>query len=141
MKNVTVTGYVEGTGFVGGIVGYGNNASITGCTNAATVKGGSSNVGGIVGYFFSDGNVRNCSNLGSVRAQINSDQGMAKVGGIAGGLGDHDVTIADCYNAGSMAIQDSGTGEYGVSYLGGIVGRTLMSMEPTIYPTATVRAR
>lgn len=76
MKNVTVTGYVGGTGPVGGIVGYGNNASITGCTNAATVKGGSSTVG-------------------------------------------------------SIAIQDSSTGEYGASYLGGIVGRTLMPMEPS----------
>lgn len=136
VKNVTVTGYVEGTQCVGGIVGYGNNASITGCTNAAVVKakcdGSFVDVGGIVGYFFADGNVGNCANLGSVWAQIDSNQGMAKVGGIAGGLGDQNVPIADCYNAGSIAIEDSGTGEYDVvSYLGGIVGSTLMTLEPS----------
>ena len=136
VKNVTVTGYVEGTQFVGGIVGHGNNASITGCTNAAVVKakcdGSFVDVGGIVGYFFANGNVGNCANLGSVWAQIDSNQGMAKVGGIAGGLGDLNVTIADCCNAGSIAIEDSGTGEYDVvSYLGGIVGSTLMTLEPS----------
>ena len=136
VKNVTVTGYVEGTRFVGGIVGYGNNASITGCTNAAVVKakcdGSFVDVGGIVGYFFANGNVGNCANLGSVWAQIDSNQEIAKVGGIAGCLGDQNVTIADCYNAGSIAIEDSGTGEYDyVSYLGGIVGSTLMTLEPS----------
>ena len=136
VKNVTVTGYVEGTRFVGGIAGYGNNASITGCTNAAVVKakcdGSFVDVGGIVGYFFANGNVGNCANLGSVWAQIDSNQGMAKVGGIAGSLGHLNVTIADCYNAGSIAIEDSGTGEYDVvSYLGGIVGSTLMTLEPS----------
>ena len=136
VKNVTVTGYVEGTRFVGGIVGYGNNASITGCTNAAVVKakcdGSFVDVGGIVGCFFANGNVGNCANLGSVWAQIDSNQEIAKVGGIAGCLGDQNVTIADCYNAGSIAIEDSGTGEYDyVSYLGGIVGSTLMTLEPS----------
>ena len=136
VKNVTVTGYVEGTKCVGGIVGYVNNATVSGCTNAAVVKakcdGRFVDVGGIVGYFYANGNVGNCANLGSVWAQIDSNQGMAKVGGIAGGLGDLNVTIADCYNAGSIAIEDSGTGEYDfVSYLGGIVGSTLMTLEPS----------
>ena len=130
VKNVTVTGYVEGTQFVGGIVGRVNNATISGCANAATVKGGSkdrwSNVGGIVGYLFS-GNVINCANLGSVWAQIDSDQGDASVGGIAGFVFSP-ITIVDCYNAGSIAIQDSGTGIYGL-YLGGIIGGTMMALQ------------
>ena len=130
VKNVTVTGYVEGTQDAGGIVSHVSNATISGCANAATVKGGSkdrwSNVGGIVGYLFS-GNVINCANLGSVWAQIDSDQGDASVGGIAGFVFSP-ITIVDCYNAGSIAIQDSGTGIYGL-YLGGIIGGTMMALQ------------
>lgn len=124
IKNVTVDGYVEGTLHVGGIVGYGNRTTVTGCTNAATVKGGCSYVGGIVGWlYYNNGNVRNCANLGSVRAQIDSDREDARVGGIVGYV-KLSKTIADCYNAGSIAIQDNGTGKkYNVSYFGGIIGR------------------
>lgn len=108
MKNVTVTGYVGGTGPVGGIVGYGNNASITGCTNAATVKDGSSTVGGIVGRTLMSMEPSYISNCYSVGSLTYRGSASAAIRGIAG-----DVTlyaITNCYWLEGAA--ESGAGGY-----------------------------
>ena len=58
---------VDGTNFVGGIVGSndGSDNSITSCANYGAVTGTESSVGGIVGYF-PFGTIQNCANFGDV---------------------------------------------------------------------------
>ena len=58
---------VDGTNFVGGIVGSndGSDNSITSCANYGVVTGTESSVGGIVGYF-SFGTIQNSANYGDV---------------------------------------------------------------------------
>ena len=58
---------VDGTNFVGGIVGSndGSDNSITSCANYGAVTGTESSVGGMVGYF-TFGTIQNCANFGDV---------------------------------------------------------------------------
>ena len=97
------TGSVSGTGnYVGGLVGYNDAGSVSGCYNTGSVGGTGNFVGGIVGYNDA-GTVSECYNAGSV-------SGSDSVGGIAGSS-DGNVTL--CYNAGAVRGADS---------VGGIAG-------------------
>ena len=128
VQNLTVTGTVNGGSvnggtYVGGVVGYNNGGTVTGCTfsGSGSVSGVLS-VGGVVGV--NGGTVENCYNTGTV-------SGSASVGGVVGVNGEDDSasgsvvgqngedgsasgSVTNCYNTGSV----SGNGDYA----GGVVG-------------------
>ena len=100
VKNLTVTGYVDGRAYVGGIAGYVDaRATILNCRNECIVVsvdrfggeyGPAQYAGGIVGY--NEGKVTACCNTGTV---IGADS----VGGITGGPAG---TVSDSYNTGTV---------------------------------------
>ena len=112
VKNLTVTGYVDGRFYVGGIAGYADDTTkLLNCRNECIVVSGQSTypyvsdpesviryAGGIVGY--NAGSVTSCCNTGTVT-------GIDSVGGITGGgLG----TVSDCYNVGTVTASGQNAG-------------------------------
>ena len=121
VKNLTVTGYVDGRFYVGGIAGYADDTTkLLNCRNECIVVSGQSTypyvsdpesviryAGGIVGY--NAGSVTACCNAGTVT-------GIDSVGGITGGgLG----TVSDCYNVGAVTAGGQNAG--GIAGNGGTV--------------------
>ena len=105
LTNVNVN---AGTGwYVGGMVGYNNNGTVSNCYATGTVTG-DSRVGGLVGW--NDGTVSNCYATGSVTGTGDYD-----VGGLVGC--NELATVSNCYATGNV----TGTG----SYVGGLVGYNL----------------
>ena len=117
VKNLTVTGYVDGRAYVGGIAGYADaRTTILNCRNECIVVsvdlfnteyGRAQYAGGIVGY--NEGKVTACCNTGTVT-------GADSVGGIAGG---GTGAVSDCYNVG--AVTASGQNAGGIAGNGGTV--------------------
>lgn len=100
LENVNLNGYW----YVGGVVGYNNNGTVTACTASGSINGKEC-VGGIVG----------CNYLGTVTACYNTSStvnGSYLVGGVVGQNNKGIVTA--CYNA-SGSIYGEGT-------VGGVVG-------------------
>ncbi len=123
------TGPITGNGYLGGIAGQiRNNATISNCSNTASVSGGTPLVsgpavnycGGIAGVAHSP--IKSCYNTG----EIKNTGGF--IGGIAGGNSDT-APVSNCYNIGTV----SSTGEQ----VGGVVGRAAGSVT-TCYNTAAV---
>ncbi|MBN2137751.1 MAG: hypothetical protein JW720_08090, partial [Sedimentisphaerales bacterium] len=94
---------IAGKYYVGGLVGYNSNGSITDCYATGPVTG-DDRVGGLVGRN-KDGDISNCYATGSV-------DGYDYVGGLVGG--NFNGSITDCCATGPV------TGDYRV---GGLVGR------------------
>ena len=140
VKDLTVSGTVSGNYNVGGVVGYNNGGTVTGCifSGSGSVSG-KNYVGGVVGYndggtvtgcIFSgsgsvsgewyvggiagrnDGTVENCYNTGSVNGSADSSD----VGGV---VGLNRGTVENCYNTGEVS---------GNSYVGGVVGYNISSV-------------
>ena len=121
VKNLTVTGYVDGRFYVGGIAGYADDTTkLLNCRSECIVVSGKSThpyisdpesviryAGGIVGY--NAGSVTACCNAGTVT-------GIDSVGGITGG---GPGTVSDCYNVG--AVTASGQNAGGIAGNGGTV--------------------
>ena len=121
VKNLTVTGYVDGRFYVGGIAGYADDTTkLLNCRSECIVVSGKSThpyasdpesviryAGGIVGY--NKGSVTACCNAGTVT-------GIDSVGGITGG---GPGTVSDCYNTG--AVTASGQNAGGIAGNGGAV--------------------
>lgn len=117
VKNLTVTGYVDGRAYVGGIAGHADaGTTILNCRNECIVVsvdqfgggyGPAQYAGGIVGY--NAGSVTACCNTGTVT-------GIDSVGGITGG---GPGTVSDCYNTG--AVTASGQNAGGIAGNGGAV--------------------
>ena len=117
VKNLTVTGYVDGRAYVGGIAGHADaGTTILNCRNECIVVsvdqfgggyGPAQYAGGIVGY--NEGKVTACCNTGTVT-------GADSVGGITGG---GPGTVSDCYNVG--AVTASGQNAGGIAGNGGAV--------------------
>ena len=121
VKNLTVTGYVDGRFYVGGIAGYADDTTkLLNCRSECIVVSGKSThpyasdpesviryAGGIVGY--NKGSVTACCNAGTVT-------GIDSVGGITGG---GPGTVSDCYNVG--AVTASGQNAGGIAGNGGTV--------------------
>ena len=102
VKDLSVSGNVSGDMYVGGVVGYNNGGTVTGCTFSVSGKvSGSNHVGGVVGS--NSGTVENCYNTGSVKGS------GIYVGGVVGNNGG---SVTNCYN----------TGEVSGTYVGGVVG-------------------
>lgn len=109
IQNFAVTGYVHGTKYAGGIVGYACGGSVTGCVNMCYVLAAGSEIyaGGIVGYLTAGPVVRNCANYGNISVDSTGD---CYVGGIAGYM---HTEISSCYNIGNIT---------GTTWTYGIVG-------------------
>ena len=121
VKNLTVTGYVDGRFYVGGIAGYADDTTkLLNCRNECIVVSGQSTypyvsdpesviryAGGIVGY--NKGSVTACCNAGTVT-------GIDSVGGITGGS---TGTVSDCYNVGAVTAGGQNAG--GIAGNGGTV--------------------
>ncbi len=134
VQNLTVSGTVSGNYYVGGVVGYNNGGTVTGCifSGSGSVSG-KNYVGGVVGYNYSgivtgcifsgsgsvsgewyvggiagrnNGTVKNCYNTGQVNGSADSND----VGGV---VGLNHGTVENCYNTVSVS---------GKNYVGGVVG-------------------
>ena len=113
IENLTVSGSVSGSNYVGGIVGYNQYGTVESRTNTGNASvSGSSYVGGVAGR--NDGTVRNCYNTASV-------SGDSTIGGVVGYNGD---TVTNCYNTGEVSGSDSG----GSDMVGGVVGCNYLSV-------------
>ena len=123
--------------YIGGIVGYGNNVSLDGCsfTGTLTTKVISTTdtvshyVGGIAGYIGS-GSIINCTSDGN----ITSDAKSGRFGGI---VGYSDCSISRCSN--SSNISSNCDNVKGDTYYGGIAGYA--SVISDSHNSGTINAR
>ena len=115
------SGSVSGNRYVGGVVGYNSSGTVTNCAFSGTVTG--IYVGGVVGENSgSNGSVEKCHNTGSVNGSVNS------VGGV---VGNNEASVENCTNTGSVK------GSAGSSNVGGVVGLNRGSVE-NCYNTGSV---
>ncbi len=122
IKNITLTnGFVYGGNNTAALVGY-NTGSVENCHSDISVKGKGS-IGGIIAYQ-SGGEVKNCSNTGSVIIYGASSAMGGIVGNVYGG-----TTITNCYNTGYIK---------GGINVGGIVGDAGNSTISNCYNTGIV---
>ena len=126
VKDLSVSGSVSGGMFVGGIVGYNNGGTVTGCTFSGSGSvSGNSYVGGVVGVVGvvgdSSGTVKNCYNTGDVT-------GGSYVGGV---VGQNSGSVENSYNTGNIS------GDISVGSSGGVVGWNSGSVE-NCYNTGSV---
>ncbi len=126
VKDLTVSGTVSGNYNVGGVVGYNNGGTVTGCifSGSGSVSG-KNYVGGVVGYN-DGGTVTGCIFSGS-----GSVSGEWYVGGIAG---QNNGTVENCYNTGSV------NGSADSSDVGGVVGLNRGTVE-NCYNTDSVSGK
>ncbi|MEG1762088.1 MAG: T9SS type A sorting domain-containing protein [Bacteroidales bacterium] len=111
LKNIVIakTCTITGGSYVGAVVGWSKNGSVSNCVNMGKVSGYKSYIGcigGIVGYFESQNTLSklsNCINVGLI-------SGWYKLGGIAG----KGSSISNSFNCGRI--------EEGMGNVGGIVG-------------------
>ena len=152
VQNLTVDGTVSGDWHVGGVVGYNNGGTVTGCifSDSGTVTGssyvggvvglnlgnvincafsgsvtGSDHVGGVVGDNF--GGVKNCYNTGTVTSS------GTPVGGVVG-YNDISGSVTNCYNTGTVTV--TGTDDY-LGGVGGVVGQNFGGTVENSYNTGT----
>lgn len=101
----------------GGITGYNMaGATVKDCMNANEIKA-MNNVGGIAGY--NDGHIERCCNKGKITANY-------YFGGIAGYVkttGKNTSQIKDCYNTGTLVMDEPEGYGRGAAYMGGIISR------------------
>ncbi len=123
IKNITLTnGFVYGGNNTAALVGY-NAGSVENCHSDISVKGKGS-IGGIIAYH-SGGEVKNCSNTGSVIIYGAS----SATGGIVGNVYYGGVTVTNCYNTGYIK---------GGINVGGIVGDAGNSTISNCYNTGII---
>lgn len=96
---------VSGTKYVGGIVGFSDGGSVTGCSVSGTVQNTGSGTGGIVGYQKAGATVLNCLNNAAVSGEL-------RAGGIVGYCYSN-TEVRGCCNIGAVT---------GQNFVGGIVG-------------------
>lgn len=122
VRNLTVDGYVQGSGAAGGIAGYVLNAAIENCSNYCSVFGGSNrNSGGIAGINYNSATIIDCYNVGTIR----DSDAVERRGGIAGY---NNGTVSNCYNVGTISSSDCG---------GEIVGANSGTVENCYYLAGT----
>ncbi len=133
ISNSYATGAVNGTRFVGGLVGV-NNGTITNSYNAAAVTGASQGVGGIAGE--NENNILYSYNTGSVTVPSVAQFATAYLGGLVGINQGVTGNIKYSYNTGTVTgIAGTNT----TTYAGGLVGiNRTNSVISTSYNLGTV---
>lgn len=108
IKNLGVEeSYIQGEGYVGGIVGYGvRETLLQNCRNQGTIRGRYAATGGIAGS--NNGEIKNCHNLGRI---LGGDYAGGIVGILSGG------SVFDCGNTGIVSGANKTIGK-----IGGVVG-------------------
>ena len=95
VKNLGVeSGWIEGSNYVGGLIGYADSATVLNCFNEAAVKG-QCEIGGLVGSARGT-SISNSFNKGAIRIA-----GRESIGGLVGLA--KSTQIDNCYNVGSVA--------------------------------------
>ena len=123
IKNVGLDGgHVEGNNFVGFLVGYNNDSTITNSYSTGSVSGQGDCTGGLVGVNYNNSTITNSYSTGPVSGQ----------GGYTGGLVGTNVsaTITNCYSTGYVSGQGERTG--------GLVGESNNSTITNCYSTGYV---
>ena len=113
IENCSVSGSVNGTDCVGGVVGSQKAGSIIGCSSSATVKG-KHYVGGVAGEKW--GTMTACYATGNVTLEIASQKN--NFGGGVVGLNGGSRVLA-CYATGNVTSTGSSTGNV---HIGGLFG-------------------
>jgi filamentous hemagglutinin family protein len=116
IDNVHANVDVEGSMYVGGLVGYGaGELTITNSSSKGNIKFANQGAGGLVGYFDGDSLIIEKSfNAGSIGAMADTtDYSLQDVGGLVGYLYSYDGHIRESFNMGSVS---------GTNSVGGIVG-------------------
>jgi len=117
IDNVHADVDVEGSQYVGGLVGYGEGyLTITDSSSKGDVKFAYEGAGGLVGYFDGDGlMIEKSFNTGNIGAMADTtDYAIRYAGGLVGYVrGYADGYIKESFNTGSVA---------GTAFVGGIVG-------------------
>lgn len=123
IENSYVTGTVQGTQAVGGLVGNNDKGSILDSYSDATVTGSGNGVGGLVGYM-NDGTAAPTITHSYATGDVS---GTGSVGGL---LGEQQVgIITDSYATGDVEGDD---------YVGGLIGYTEYSTVSRTYATGDV---
>ena len=113
---------------VGGIAGSssGTGVEIINCVNKSAVtmsraSGGTTQIGGIIGYAYTYGKICGCANYGTVTGYAKSQTGVAGIAGYARQrFTDNTAYITHCYNEGEVHAKGTGS-TVGV---GGVIGIT-----------------
>jgi len=113
------TGDINGTGNVGGLVGYNNSGGISDCFSTGDVSGNIA-VGGLVGSIGYD-SISDCYSTGDV-------SGNSWVGGLMGWMHGYS-SVSNCYSTGDV----SGDGDF----VGGLMGWNAGSVSDCFWDTAT----
>lgn len=116
IDNVHANVDVEGSNYIGGLVGYGaGDLTITNSSSKGNIKFANQGAGGLVGYFDGDSLIIEKSfNAGSIGAMADTtDYSLQDVGGLVGYLYSYDGHIRESFNMGSVS---------GTNSVGGIVG-------------------
>ena len=108
IQNLTVTGTISGKD-VAGIIGKGENTTLTNCHNKATITSTGGKAAGIAASF--GGSLTNCTNSGAVTTSA-----AQPAGGLVAWC--NTSTITECQNSGNVTV--SGTGDS--SQAGGLCG-------------------
>jgi len=125
-----VSGNVNGTGRVGGIVGW-SRIAIAGCGNSARVQGNVA--GGIVGWFYtgsSDEVVRFCYNTGNISGEW--------AGGLVGSM-DGGIQVGSCYNSGNITGSAEAGGLIGDAMRNGSYNAGIMMTIDNTYNTGDIQ--
>ena len=108
IQNLTVAGTIRGED-VAGIIGKGENTTLTNCHNKATITSTEGKAAGIAASF--GGSLTNCTNFGAVTTSA-----AQPAGGLVAWC--NTSTITECQNSGKVTV--SGTGDS--SQAGGLCG-------------------
>ncbi len=118
IKDFTLTSSSSMLSHVGGIVGYNDGGTVSGCSVTENMSVTIKDVvymGGIVGYNY-DGRISDCTYSGNLSVFAKSSRANAYAGGIVGGNRDYS-TVVNCTAVGEI----DASGDYG-AYAGGISG-------------------
>ena len=132
---------------VGGIVGYGCYATVTGCdfngaavgtggSIASSVSAASVRSGGIAGYL-EHSYLTACTSSGSVSAMTLNSNGLPRAGGIVGSMV-MDTYVVGCTAYGEVSA-NSGIQSSGKAYAGGIAGLTEGTISGCTYASSASR--
>lgn len=94
ISGITVnSGSINGTHYVGGIVGLSDYTNISNCVNRIPIVGSNDNIGGICGYAATYMSITNCANYGDVKGSVN-------IGGIVGYI--VNITLNNVFTSGNV---------------------------------------
>jgi hypothetical protein len=116
-----LSGSIVGNNDTAALVGCAGGATITNVTSAIDVSGSDGNVGGLIGYLFSQGDslVQDSSATGSVTSTVSFFFGGGPIGGLVG------IIIAQNANITLRRVFATGTVTSGDHSAGGLVGMAL----------------